>query len=111
MTEQEWLDCTDPKPMLEFMQYKASDRKFRLFACACSRRVWHLLTDKRSRVAVEVAEQCADGQVATHRLPPYYDAATHAAAGLSAETAWFAAARAAADAVRSYPPTVKGMMS
>jgi hypothetical protein len=62
MTEAEWLACTDPKPMLEFLRGRASERKLRLFACACVRRVWHLLADARSRRAVEVAERYADGQ-------------------------------------------------
>ena len=34
MTEKEWLNCTDPEPMLDFVEGKASDRKFQLFAVA-----------------------------------------------------------------------------
>jgi hypothetical protein len=54
MTEQEWLACADPRPMLRSlnMRIRASAsrqgrtphlERFRLFACACCRRIWHLL--------------------------------------------------------------------
>jgi hypothetical protein len=62
MTEAEWLACTEPVKMLAFLSGKASDRKLRLYACGCCRSIQHLLTDARSRKAIEVAERFTDGQ-------------------------------------------------
>jgi hypothetical protein len=63
VTEAEWIVCTDPQKMLDFLRDKANNRKLRLFAVACCRRVWNLLHDKRSRKAVECSERFADGQI------------------------------------------------
>jgi hypothetical protein len=63
MTEAEWLACKDPAPMLEFLRGKASDRKLRLFAVACCRRVWRWMSDQRTRTGVQTAEKFADGSV------------------------------------------------
>ncbi len=60
MFEARWVHCDDPEQMLRYMLGKTGDRKFRLFACACVRRIWPLLRDERSRSAVQVAERYAD---------------------------------------------------
>ena len=60
MTEHEWVACVDPRPMLEFLQNKASERKLRLFAVACCRCIWDSITDDCSREAVETSERYAD---------------------------------------------------
>ena len=60
MTEADWLACDHPQRMLEFVRGRVSERKLRLFACACCRRAWHLLADERSRQAVEFAERLGE---------------------------------------------------
>jgi hypothetical protein len=62
MTEAEWNSCTDPQSMLRFLLEggHASDRKLRLFAVACCRKVWHLLATKECRQGVELSERVAD---------------------------------------------------
>jgi hypothetical protein len=65
MTEADWNSCTDPQVMLEFLRdsNRLSERKARLFGCACCRRIWRLLHRGQSRRAVEEAERYADGLV------------------------------------------------
>jgi hypothetical protein len=67
MTEAQWLACTDPDAMLKFVAGTASTRQLRLFACACARRVWHLLPHASLQAALEAAECYVDGQLTTPR--------------------------------------------
>ncbi len=121
MNEAEWLACTDPEKMLEFLRGKASNRKLRLFACACVRSIWRLLVGEISQSAVVVAEQYADG-MPTATEDEMYDLETGGvqyAKGISkgewpkgwtpSEMAAYYAAIAAADCCRlSCLPTSEG---
>jgi len=105
VTEQEWLNCTDPTPMLEFLRGKVSERQLRLFACGCVRRIWHLLRVGPSRNAVEVAEKVADNESSDADLKmayllaagevedvPHYDATqADPACAVTLEGSWDAA--------------------
>jgi hypothetical protein len=73
MTEAEWWQCSDPDAMLKLLRDNASDRKLRLFATACCRRVWLALSEEAERRAVEVAERYADGQAATKERAEAYE--------------------------------------
>lgn len=76
VTEKQWACCTNPAEMLQFLRGennipaevlaspagRSYDRKSRLFAVACCRRLWPLLHDPRLREVVLTAERHADGR-------------------------------------------------
>jgi hypothetical protein len=115
MTEREWLQATNPDVMIKFLRGKPSERKLKLFAVACCRQFWHLLTDERSRRAVEVAERYADGKATAEELaaartaaartlvrPAIWDAACAATSSTTRAATWIAGwamARAIAQAI------------
>src|SRR5262245_61301619 len=91
MTGDEWLACTDPEKMLAWLRGKISDRKLRLFACACCRRVWRVLIDPRTQRAVEVAERYADGSLSDAERQVAHEDAREAARTSPGPAAAFAA--------------------
>ena len=76
MTEQEWLTCADPTPMLVFLRWtsvptlrsRTSDRKMLLFACACCSEIEESVTDERSKEALSTAWRFADGNATIREL-------------------------------------------
>jgi hypothetical protein len=59
-----WAECISPEAMLEVLGKRASNRKLRLFACACVRRVaWLLRGEPDALAAIDCAERHADRQV------------------------------------------------
>jgi len=123
-----WQTCRRSDWMLWLLKELnyADDKVLRLYACWCARetplvdgrKVWDLLTDARSRTAVEVAERFAVGAATQDELDAASDAASDAAraasdaaraasdaawAAWAARAAWSAsdAARAASDAARA----------
>jgi hypothetical protein len=64
MTEAEWNESVDKRPMLEFLRGGGmiTDRQARLFSVASLRRAWEKLDDPRLREAVAFVERIADGE-------------------------------------------------
>jgi hypothetical protein len=107
VTEEQWWLSINPGPMLSFLRGAAGDRKLRLFACACLRRVQDLFAD---REAFAVVERFADGLAtpaelvaAVGRADPRVGAPADADR-VGESVAWAAAASAALRAVSAGDP-------
>ena len=68
MTEAEWLAATDPFELLDSVEEETTERKTRLFADACCRRIARFLAAERSRNAIEVSDLYADGLASEGQL-------------------------------------------
>ena len=82
----EWREWVATRPGV------LTDRELRLYACWCARQIWHLLTDERSRTAVEVAERHADGLATDAEFTAAWSAraAARSARAAAGESAWAA---------------------
>lgn len=63
MTEAEWLVATDPEPMLGHVARAVSDRRWRLFACACCWRHPSVRRGKANTRVLKASEAFADGLI------------------------------------------------
>jgi hypothetical protein len=116
MTEAEWLACTDPQKMLEFLQGKGSVRKMRLFAIASVHLVWEWVIHPNSQRAVETSELVVEGicgtedlgaehKIAWNSLPMAFSDRHILAARAAAQTARepaYDAARLSVEAIRKF---------
>ena len=73
MTEREWLQATDPRPMPEFLRGKVSERKLRLFAVAsCRRASRRLFPAGRGEALLEIIERYADGSASKEEVTAFH---------------------------------------
>ena len=95
MTESEWEACREPQKMLVFLRNtgKASDRKLRLFAVACLRRISHLFKHEDVRRTLEVANRFAEGGATDEELRAAEEQATWA----GDDASWHSLQEATAD--------------
>jgi hypothetical protein len=68
MARRKCHEITDPDALLKRLRHKASERKLRLFMCACCRRIWHLIEEPHCCAAVEVTEQYVEGEADADEL-------------------------------------------
>jgi hypothetical protein len=88
--------------MLRALGERASDRKLRLFGCACCRRIWDWLPDAKSQAVVEVSERYADGVASEGELMAAMLAAWDSgpqSLGVAKTSAWYAARAGMEDAL------------
>jgi hypothetical protein len=112
MTEAEWRASDDPKDMLTQVGI-GPQRKLRLFACACCRRIWHLITDERCRNAVEVAERYADGLVKERERAKANRQASKVSEEIeaAAQTEWEVLSRSASFQAAAYAVELSGQVA
>jgi hypothetical protein len=68
MTEAEWEACGTLRLLEQALGEKLSRRKDRLFAVACCRPIWDLMTHFYSRQAVEASERFAEDEAALNEM-------------------------------------------
>jgi hypothetical protein len=93
MTEAEWDSCAYPLPLLRALlaSRQVSDRRWRLFACGCCRRIWDRFPDPRNRALVAVVEEFPDGKFEDPALEAALVASSACEGACRAEPAYWVA--------------------
>jgi hypothetical protein len=114
MTQAEWQSCRDPELMVRSLAAEKHLRELRLFAVACVRRIWRLLSDA-GRAAVDASERFANSRASEQELRQAVAAASADATatfpGHSAPDARAYAASAAVDASSIWPRTASNVLA
>lgn len=114
MTEAEWKASEDPEAMILALPVDRYQSELRLFAVACVRRVWTLLSDA-CQAALKASEAFAKGSVAERELAAAVVAADGdaeaACPGHSAPDARAYAMSAAVDASSIWPRTASNVLA
>jgi hypothetical protein len=117
MSDDEWVTATAPEPILALLQERWSDRKARLFAVGCCRRLSDLLPDALRRRSLAAIEQFAE--ISKPTMAQHFELeAAYAVAESHAESLWQTdpgsperqAARAVADAAVVYSPAGNNLL-
>ncbi len=106
MTESDWLQGTDPEPMIRFLReeqthfrtrwvgwvarprFRVSERKWRLFYCACMRLIAHVLPAEACRQLIDVVERQADGLAGSEEVEAAIAASMEACLQLAEDDAF-----------------------
>ena len=91
MTTTEWETSTNVMPMLIFLGGNASDRKLRLFGCACCRRLWDLLPAEETVSWIAAIEEHPDGLFSDPHLHAAISASSRREHELAPDKAYWAA--------------------
>ena len=95
MTEAEWLKSAGATRMFRHIQHRLpSERKCRLFAVLCLRRIWHRLPDDCCRAALEVCERYIEGLASASELAAAETASNEAFIEFDDRDGWETAASA-----------------
>jgi hypothetical protein len=105
LSEDEWPACSDPSILLDVLRQRGllSERKARLFAAACCRRIWPLIRPEGYRGIVDAAERFADGRAGPGDLRRAEHLAYEEAGMPGRDPARWAATHAAGDCVVLWP--------
>lgn len=90
MSEEEWLVCEDPEPMLWHLYQRASERKLRLSDCACGWQLEPWFPIRELGVALRRSECFADQKITKSTLNKWHRKVAEVCSSSQDPKAWMA---------------------